>query len=427
MAKSETRSRRQDRSAPLLRLMHEQTRKADLQLDRPTRPPMRVAGLFAGIGGIELGLRESGHETEMFCEIDAGAQAVLKARFKGQAPVHDDICTLQRLPRHVELVTAGFPCQDLSQAGKTVGIAGARSGLIGEVFRLLERRTVPWVLIENVPFMLQLSRGRALEVIISALEFYGYKWAYRIVDARAFGIPQRRRRVFILASLEGDPRDVLLADDVGEAPLLSWGAGRSFGFYWTEGVRGLGAAVDAVPTLKGGSAVGIPSPPAIVLPDGRVIVPDIRDAERLQGFAEEWTAPAEGVLKRGYRWKYVGNAVAVPAARWIGQRLRAPGAYWPGEDNGLQNGEPWPDAAWNIGAGRHRAFVSAWPVREPMVPIHDFLRHPGNPLSIKATAGFLRRAQVARLNFPDGFLAMLRVHLEQVSAAPFQATRRAAG
>ena len=68
----------------------------------------------------------------------------------------------------------------------------------------------------------------------------------------------------------------------------------------------MGWAVDAIPTLKGGSTIGIPSAPAIWLPDGRIITPEIRDAERLQGFAEDWTNPAIAVTKPGYRWKLVG-------------------------------------------------------------------------------------------------------------------------
>ena len=78
---------------------------------------------------------------------------------------------------------------------------------------------------------------------------------------------------------------------------------RLHGFYWTEGVRGLGWAPDAIPTLKNGSTIGIASPPAILLPWGEVMTPDIRDAERLQGFAEDWTLPAESVsLDLRLRW-----------------------------------------------------------------------------------------------------------------------------
>lgn len=244
----------------------------------------RVAGLFAGVGGLELGLGRAGHETMMLCEIDPPARAVLETRFPS-LPLEDDVRKVEKIPSNVDLLVGGFPCQDLSQAGKTAGIEGANSGLVGEVFRLLETRPVPWVLLENVPFMLRLAKGRALDVIVSRFERLGYRWAYRVVDTRAFGLPQRRERVFILASLEGDPRGVLLADDAGEPAPTAWNPRTmALGFYWTEGIRGLGTGIDCVPTLKGGSTIGIPSAPAILLPSGRVVTPDIRDAERLQGF-----------------------------------------------------------------------------------------------------------------------------------------------
>jgi DNA (cytosine-5)-methyltransferase 1 len=292
-----------------------------------------------------------------------------------------------------------------------------RSGLVTEVFRLLSQRPVEWVLLENVPFMLQLARGRALEVIIGCLEELGYKWAYRVVTAQAFGLPQRRERVFLLASQDHDPRPVLLSDDIGEKLLPKWQPGKAFGFYWTEGVRGLGAAVDAIPTLKGGSTIGIPSPPAILRPDGLVITPDIRDAERLQGFAAGWTEAAERVIRRGGRWKLVGNAVCTYVAEWIGRRLLAPGTYDGADDGELQAGEPWPRCAWNIGDGRRAAPVSAWPEDHRMTPIGDFLKYPVLPLSEKATAGFLSRARSSSLRFPEGFLAALEKHRRRQNGA----------
>src|SRR4051794_39316099 len=87
-----------------------------------------VVGLFAGIGGIELGLDAAGHATELLCEVDPGALAVLEHRMP-EVPRHPDIRTLRSLPK-VDIVAGGFPCQDLSQAGRTVGINGERSGLV---------------------------------------------------------------------------------------------------------------------------------------------------------------------------------------------------------------------------------------------------------------------------------------------------------
>ena len=137
--------------------------------------------------------------------------------------------------------------------------------------------------------MLSLDRGRAIRTIVETLEELGFSWAYRTIDARAFGLPQRRRRVILLASQTDDPRPVLLGSDASAPAVRPW-ASHACGFYWTEGNTGLGWAVDAVPPLKGGSALHIPSPPAIWFPKRRLVaVPAIEDAERLQGFEAGWT------------------------------------------------------------------------------------------------------------------------------------------
>src|SRR5262245_10374675 len=261
---------------------------------------MRVGALFAGIGGLELGLHEAGHQTVLACEIWEPAITVLRERFVN-VPIHPDVRTLRSLPSGLDLLTAGFPCQDLSQAGMTAGISGKRSGLVDHVFRLLDRKRGPVVVLENVSFMLQLDRGAAMNRLTTAFEERGYRWAYRTVNSLSF-LPQRRERVFFVAS-NGDlePEKVLFADDAQAQQAAAKLSTRAHGFYWTEGVRGLGWAVDAVPTLKNGSTLGIPSPPAILLPTGEVIKPDIRDAERLQGFPQDWTKPAERVARGSLR------------------------------------------------------------------------------------------------------------------------------
>lgn len=406
-------------SLPALRLVGAKRSVAPCATDWHL-PALSTAGLFAGIGGIELGLSRAGHETLLLCEFDRVANEVLDARFPGLKRMID-VRDLRSLPTGTQLLVAGFPCQDLSQAGKTAGIEGARSGLVGEVFRLLQRKRVEWVLLENVSFMLQLGGGRALDLILNELERLGYKWAYRVVNSRAFGVPQRRERVYILASRTKDPRNVLFVDESGEPEDKRSFREVACGFYWTEGVRGLGWAIDSIPTLKGGSTIGIPSPPAIILPGGRVVKPDLRDAERMQGFRADWTKPAENVAKPGVRWKLVGNAVTVNAAHWIGNRLRAPGKYDPAGDEPIRTQAAWPTAAYNVAGVRFAAQLSKWPMRVPHEPLEGFLRFETVDLSAKATAGFLSRAYRAKLRFPNGFLEALEKHLAHVRGESLRA------
>lgn len=377
---------------------------------------MKTAGLFAGVGGIEEGLRQAGFEPELLCEVDDAARAVLARRFP-EAKFTTDIRHLNRIPR-VDLLTAGFPCQDLSQVGGTRGINGKKSGLVREVFRLLAHRgnRPKWVLLENVPFMLRLQRGRAMHVITNALEELGYAWAYRVVDSRAFGLPHRRKRVLILASRSEDPRDVLLADDVGEPDGTRDGAS-AFGFYWTEGNRGLGWAVEAVPALKTGSGNGIPSPPAIWLrSERRIVVPDIRDAERLQGFVANWTNPLPSEHKHivRHRWRQVGNAVSVPVARWVGQRLREPRVRDTSLDRPISRNEGWGLAGWGHKGKRYETKLSDWPVRRRYHSLSEFLKFPVVSLSARATEGFLQRALASNLRFAPGFLTDVAHHLKRM-------------
>jgi len=376
---------------------------------------LKVAGLFAGIGGLELGLSRTGHNSRMFCEIWEPAQNVLRSRFP-DIPCEPDVRDLAGLPGDVELITAGFPCQDLSQAGMTAGISGSKSSLVGHVFRLLEARKVPWVVLENVSFMLHLDSGRGMNFLVESFERLGYRWAYRVVNSLAFLQQRRERVIFVATTTDVDPADVILSDEVQPPVPATSLETDAHGFYWTEGIRGLGWAPNAIPTLKNGSTVGIPSPPAIILPGGNVVTPDIRDAERLQGFPEDWTTPGLLSAKQSARWSLLGNAVTVPVAEWLGERLNAPGKYEGARDMTIGDFDKWPKAARFDGTQRFGVRIGSFPTWKARSPLADFLKYPGKPLSARATSGFLSRTERGNLRFVPGFIDRLKAHLVSVTA-----------
>lgn len=380
--------------------------------NQPHTRELTVAGLFAGIGGLEEGFRRTGHGSVMMCEADSWARKVLESRFPGVC-LTSDVRELQALPE-CDVATAGFPCTDLSQVGRRRGIDGPDSGLITVVLDLLRKSRKPptWLVLENVPFMLRLGKGRAIRSITAALDAMGWSWAYRTVDSRAFGLPQRRRRVILVASHDADPRPALFGEDAG-TPLAHRRGNHACGFYWTEGNTGLGWAENAVPPLKGGSALHIPSPPAIWFPRRRaILVPDIRDAERLQGFEADWTRAAADELKGNRRrWRLVGNAVSVPVATWIARRLGATDSYRSELDDDFDASASWPDAAWGMNGTRARAKVSDRPVQQTGAHLAQFLEFPLRPLSYKATTGFLSRLECSNLSYEPDFLRDLRHHL----------------
>jgi DNA (cytosine-5)-methyltransferase 1 len=383
-----------------------------------------ITALFAGIGGMELGLHRQGHTTSLFCESDPEATAVLNNRF-ADIPINLDVRDTERLAGQIDsnsdLLTAGFPCTDLSQVGRTQGFDGRQSSLVRKVFDLIDVRSFDHLLIENVPNWRSLHQGRYMTEVVDALETRGYRWAYRIIDARAFGIPQRRLRIFLFATRVGDPREVLFHGDEELDTQVYRLDEAAHGFYWTEGNRGLGWGENCVPTLKGGSAVGIPAAPAILLPNGDVITPNLRDGEMLQGFAPGWTdlattLPAFGEKRfnQRKRWLLIGNAVNVEVSTWIGRNLalRQP---WNGPDGEpLPVGSRWPAAAWSDGRTRRHIGLGAWPVRRASPPLADFLAHEGNLLSRRATEGFYNRILKSPLRIKDEFKAAIRQHLSRM-------------
>jgi DNA (cytosine-5)-methyltransferase 1 len=369
---------------------------------------MSVTGLFAGIGGFELAFSKAGFKSELLVEVGPAASAVLKERFP-DAIVKADVLNLVDLPEATTIVTAGFPCQNLSMAGDKSGIRGSKSGVVTKMFELIARSSVPTVVIENVYFMLQLDSGKAMQWLVTEFEKLRYRWAYRVLDTMGFGLPQRRRRVYFVASLEMDPREVLFADEapatVAPMPDLT----SPLGFYWTEGRSGIGLTVDGIPPLKVGSSLGIPSAPTVLFPDGEVLMPSLLACERLQGFPPEWTVvAAQEQTKKDPRWSMLGNAVSVPVARWVAERIQSPGTVLDFKQVSLVNANRWPDAAWNVGNGPVEVVANDKPIAVHQPSIAEFRDPTWTRLSDRALNGFIARADEGGLKMPEGFLAALR-------------------
>ena len=168
---------------------------------------MRVGSLFTGIGGFDLGFERAGMSVAWQCEIEPHARAVL-ARHWPEVPCVEDVQTVTRALASVapvDLVCGGFPCQDVSVAGRRAGLAGERSGLWFEFRRVIEELRPRWVVIENVPGLRSSNGGRDFATILGGLAELGYLGAWWSPDAQYFGLAQRRKRVFIVGHL-GDGR-----------------------------------------------------------------------------------------------------------------------------------------------------------------------------------------------------------------------------
>jgi len=161
---------------------------------------LRVLDLFSGIGGFSLGLeRTGGFETVAFCEIEPFPRKVL-AKHWPDVPCYDDVRTLtaERLAANgiaVDVICGGFPCQDLSTAGRGAGLAGERSGLWSEIARLVGELRPSYVIVENVSALL----GRGLGTVLGDLAEVGYNAEWHCIPASAVGAPHRRDRIWIIA------------------------------------------------------------------------------------------------------------------------------------------------------------------------------------------------------------------------------------
>lgn len=186
--------------------------------------PLVHVSLFSGVGGFDLAASEAGIPTLAACEIDKAARGVLADRFPDTHIYHDvkevtgdSLRSLGADPRRTVL-TAGWPCQGNSVAGRRGGMADERSGLWAEVARILAEFRPAWFVGENVPGLLSVAGGWDYATVLGDMARLGYGFAWRVLDARRFGVPQRRRRIVLVGHLGDDgraPAQVLLEPEGG--------------------------------------------------------------------------------------------------------------------------------------------------------------------------------------------------------------------
>jgi DNA (cytosine-5)-methyltransferase 1 len=177
-----------------------------------------AVSLFAGVGGFDLALERNGIKVVASVEIDKKASAVLAKHFPDSTIFGDiqEVTGEQLIAAGFNpvggIITGGFPCQDLSVAGKRAGLSGKRSGLFWEICRLLDETKAENFILENVVGLLSSNEGRDMATVVEALVERGYRIGWRVLDAQHFGIPQRRKRVFIVGCLGesgGRPQEIL--------------------------------------------------------------------------------------------------------------------------------------------------------------------------------------------------------------------------
>lgn len=296
-----------------------------------------VASFFSGIGGLDLGLERAGFNVLFQCEVKPFCRDILRQHWP-RVPLDTDIRKLDDadIPQ-ADIWAAGFPCQDLSLArmGPRSGLRGNQSGLFHDFMRLVRGRLPRAIILENVHGLLSSHGGRDFTIVLKALDELGYGVAWRVLNSKDFGVPQQRRRVYIIAM----HRDAGSAGEVLFEPECSGGnpkADRQDGeksasiFQTILGDPCKGPLVKSVAHCiyaESARHTGTDwSRNYVWFPDGRVRRFTPHEVERVQGFPVDWTRPHDFDARQAdridsLRYHAVGNAVTPPVAEWVGKRL----------------------------------------------------------------------------------------------------------
>lgn len=361
---------------------------------------MKYISLFSGIGGLEHPFVPPA----MFCESDPASQRVLRAMFGEEVEIWPDVSTFPS--RRTDVIAGGWPCQDITVAGRMRGLTGRRSGLFFEMVKIGRMCRAHTIVGENVPNLLTNRVGRDFRLVIDSLQDGGYRHvAWRVLDARQFGLPQARRRLFIVASRNRE-RAMSLHRPVTRAwvvkPRSTKGErGETYGFYWTGGGgRSLCLQRDTAPPLKVGSSTSKGTSPVGVFVDGIVRKLTPFECLRLQGFWD--TRAFEGHIL-GDIFRMAGNAVAKPVGAFVMGGIEAPTperVEWLGSSDSSGSMEAgYTDGKTTRGLRHDETF--------PAMCFGAYLEDGVEPLSPQASAGLLTRIIRARRWIPPAMFDAL--------------------
>ena len=277
----------------------------------------------SGIEATSIAWKDLGWRCAFLSEIAEFPRALLKQRFS-EVPLHGDFTTIEKgMYEQIDLLCGGVPCQSFSLAGDRRGMDDSRGLLALQFAKLASRLRPRWTFIENVPGLLSSNKGIDFSSILSSLAELGYGVCWRVLDAKDFGVPQRRKRLFIIGYL-GDwrPSAAVLFESKSLCRYTPQSQEtKPYANALTANGVGAGGGPDDNSAqgnhLIAFSAKGISSEPDSVR---RLTV---IETERLQGLPDNWTQvsfhgkPAAD----SHRYKAVGNSMAVPVISWLGKRI----------------------------------------------------------------------------------------------------------
>lgn len=284
--------------------------------------PITFGSLFAGIGGFDEGFTDAGMVCKWQVENNKHCRIVLDKRYPYIHKLGDVRDVGKQNLEPVSVICGGFPCQDLSVGWNGKGLAGERSGLWFEFYRVVKELAPRWVVIENVPGLLSSNDGRDFAIILQGLEKCGYLSAWRVLDAQYFGLPQQRERVFIVSSLgNGDCARVLFEAEPDRndfeqpwhtraTPVYAYK--KRGGFGWSESEE-IALTLESQSGTHTGGNDTIPLLFTNGLPRWATPV----ECERIQGFKDNHT----DAVSKTHRYRQLGNAAPKPVTEWIGRRI----------------------------------------------------------------------------------------------------------